>query len=169
MAEPRRAAALGAALAASLAPAHAAQEAPAPDRLEAAGCLIATPHGFVMAVNRLINRLQLPAGKNEPGESARQTAARETREETGLEVSVGEVLLSLDDGRVVFFSCKPVSPAVDYARLAPHDRVEVSRALVVDPDSLTTPDGEKIDTRWRFPHMRWLLRSLFGALAHGGT
>ncbi|MCZ7600195.1 MAG: NUDIX hydrolase [Gammaproteobacteria bacterium] len=152
-----------------MAPAQGAQEGGTPDRVEAAGCLIATPHGFVMAVNRLMNRLQLPAGKREPGESARQTAARETREETGLEVSVGEVLLNLDDGRVVFFSCKPVSPAVDYARLVPRDRVEVSRAIVVNPESLTTFDGEKVDTRWRFPHMRWLLRSLFGALAHGGA
>lgn len=153
-----------AAFAASLATlaAHAAEPSN-PDRVEAAGCLVATPDGFVMGVNRLINRLQLPAGRHRPGETARDTAARETLEETGLAVSVGETALTLDDGRVVFFFCEPVDATVDYAALKPTDRVEVSRAMVVNPLTLSTPGGGTVETAWRFPQMRWLLRSLYSA------
>lgn len=143
----------------------AAAEANNPDNIEAAGCLVVTPDGFVMGINRLINRLQLPAGRHLDGESAAQTAARETREETGLAVEVGEIALSLEDGRVLFFFCTPVNGPVEPHRLAPTDRVEVSRVLVVNPVTMTTPDGAPVTTPWRFPEMHWLLRTLFSSVS----
>jgi 8-oxo-dGTP pyrophosphatase MutT (NUDIX family) len=136
-----------------------------PDGIRAAGCLISTPGGFVMGINRLINRLQIPAGRHLSGETARETAARETREETGLSVSVHDPALTLDHGEVVIFHCTPITVNVDYRNLTPIDRVEISRAMVVNPITLTTPDGERITTRWRFPEMRWLLSSVFGSIA----
>jgi 8-oxo-dGTP pyrophosphatase MutT (NUDIX family) len=161
-----------AALLLALSPAAAAEElaGPAnPDGIEAAGCLISAPGGFVMGVNRLINRLQLPVGRHLDGESAAATAARETREETGIEVSVGQPLLRLNQGRVVLFACVPVDPHTDFRHLDPEDTVEVSRALVVDPATLMTPDGERVTTRWRFPEVRWLLRGLFTGARAGAS
>ncbi len=133
-----------------------------PDEIDAAGCLIATPSGFVMGINRLLNRLQLPAGRHLPGETARQTAARETREETGLDVAVGDRALALRERRVVFYFCTPTAEGpIDYLALTPTDRVEISRVVVVNPVTMTTPDGETVETPWRFPQMHWLLRSIF--------
>jgi 8-oxo-dGTP pyrophosphatase MutT (NUDIX family) len=140
-----------------------------PDNIEAAGCLIATQDGFVMGINRLINRLQLPVGRHVVGESARHTAARETLEETGIEVEVGEVALELDNQRVVFFFCRPVDTGIDFNNLKPRDRIEVSRAMVVNPITLETPDGDLVTTPWRFPEMRWLLRSVFQSAAETGS
>ena len=137
--------------------------------IEAAGCLITTPHGFVMGINRLINRLQLPIGGRLSGETAEQTAERETREETGLEVTVGETALKLKSGSVVFYHCTPLDPEPDYSRLKPTDRMEVSRALVVNPDTLLSSTGEAVETRWRFPQMRWILRALFLGLRQGAS
>jgi 8-oxo-dGTP pyrophosphatase MutT (NUDIX family) len=150
-------------------PLAARHDAANPDHIDAAGCLIVTPDGFVMSINRLINRLQLPAGRHVAGETARETAARETREETGLKVEVGETLLRLKDGSVVFFSCAPADGNVDYEHLEPVDRVEVSRALVVNPVTMTAPGGEAVTTPWRFPEMHWLLKTLFHSVAeHAG-
>jgi 8-oxo-dGTP pyrophosphatase MutT (NUDIX family) len=122
-----------------------------------------------MGVNRLLNRLQLPAGRTISGESARQTAARETFEETGIEVNIGEVALSLDDRRVVFFHCHPSDINTDFSNLNPLDRVEVSRAMVVNPITLETPEKVPVTTPWRFPEMRWLLRSVFRSAAQSGN
>lgn len=134
-----------------------------PDHIDAAGCIIETPHGYVMGINRLINRLQLPIGSHMDGESSRDTAARETLEETGLKVIVEDVAIKLDESRVIFYICVPIASDPDYANLKPIDRVEVSRAMVVNPFTLTTPDGESIETKWRFPAMRWLLKLWFGS------
>ncbi len=160
----RRGAAIGALVACLWTPAIDAGEPANPDHIDAAGCLVATPDGFVMGINRLIDRLQLPVGRHRAGETARETAARETMEETGLAVTVGDAALTLDDGRVVFYFCEPMDATVDFAALQPTDRIEVSRAMVVNPLTLATPDGDTIDTAWRFPRMRWLLRSVYSSM-----
>jgi 8-oxo-dGTP pyrophosphatase MutT (NUDIX family) len=81
--------------------------------------LIATAQG---------ERWQLPKGRIEPGESPRQTAEREIREETGIVCRAAEALGEIEyeftagDGRaihkrVTYFSCSYLGGSVrDYAR-----------------------------------------------------
>lgn len=64
---------------------------------------------------------EFPGGKLTGGESARAAAARECVEETGVRVSVGEliadVVCAYDHGRVrlFFFACQPLSTAEPHA------------------------------------------------------
>jgi 8-oxo-dGTP pyrophosphatase MutT (NUDIX family) len=61
----------------------------------------------------------VPAGRIEPGEAPRAAAARETREETGLDVACRRVLIRLRLGvggttyDIVDFEAVPAGPAVD--------------------------------------------------------
>ena len=43
-----------------------------------------------------LGKWSLPGGRIEPGESAAEAAGREVREETGLDVVVGDLLLTVD-------------------------------------------------------------------------
>ena len=147
------------------APVHAADQPP--PSFDGAGCYISLPGGVVIVVNRLLQRIQLPIGRREGDESPRQTAYRETLEETGIKVNIGEPLLTLKDDSVHLFSCTPVKElsAADYAGLQPHDRVEVSEVLVIDPRIMVNHDGRAITMPWRFPAMRWMVRMLYALRA----
>ena len=134
--------------------------------IEAAGCYIATPHGVVVNVNRLLSRLQLPMGRHLAGETSAQTAARETLEETGISVHVGSVLLSLNEQRVLLYTCTPVTTITDYAALSPRDVVEVSEVLVLNPHTMRNYDGRTISIDWRFPETWLLLRTLYPSSAN---
>lgn len=130
-------------------------------KVRAAGCIILTPAGVVLGINRLLGTLQLPVGRRRTGEAPQQTAARETFEETGLKVSVTNAVVTLDEGAVALFHCTPDAPITDYERLEPVDRVEVSSVVVLDPHTMTTANGQVLAKEWRFPETRWLLRGLF--------
>jgi bis(5'-nucleosidyl)-tetraphosphatase len=93
----------------------------------AGGVVVAEGLVLLIATGRG-ERWQLPKGRIEPGESARQAAEREIREETGVSCRVderlGEVeyLFTARDGRtihkrVTYFLCSYLSGSVrDYAR-----------------------------------------------------
>lgn len=70
-----------------------------------AGAVVRDPDGRVLLVLRANEPSRglwsVPGGRIEPGESARDAAAREVREETGLDVEVGELLLTAGLGPYV--------------------------------------------------------------------
>ncbi len=132
-----------------------------PPIIRAAGCLIPTPNGIVMGVNRVLGKIQLPMGRHVAGEDPRQTAARETLEETGIDVDVGAQLLTLDSNQVYLFLCLPKTPITDYSVLQSNDEWEVSRVVVIDPHTMRNFDGTIITNAWRFPETRVLLKALF--------
>ncbi len=129
--------------------------------IRAAGCLIPTPQGIVMGINRVLGKLQLPMGRHTSGEDPRQTAARETWEETGIEVNVDTLLFTLDENRVHLYLCAPKSPIVDYSLLQSRDKWEVSKVVVLDPHTMRNFDGAIVTNPWRFPETRVLLKMLF--------
>ena len=98
-------------------------------RVNCAGAVVRDAAGRVLLVRRANEPSRglwsVPGGRIEPGESAREAAVREVREETGLEVELGELLLTSDFGPYV---------VADYAG------VVVGGTLVAGDDAL--------DARW---------------------
>ena len=115
----------------------------------AAGCFITTPEGVILARNRL-DELQLFIGENEKGESAQCTASRETKEELGLDVTVGKLLHSFKtkNGSVYLFHCT-IDPNTDLAKVEPLDKFEVKEIIVLDPKTMKNQHGE-VEKKWRF-------------------
>ncbi len=103
----------------------------------------------------------MPFGSRKSGETARQTAARETLEETGLDVTVGALLRTFENGTALLFRCTPKTPIEDYSRLRPLDTLEVSEVIVMDPTTMLNHGGRKIGNAWRIPEDRDLLIQLF--------
>jgi 8-oxo-dGTP diphosphatase len=72
------------------------QQKPAP--VECAGAVVGDNAGRLLLVRRgrapAAGLWSLPGGRIEPGETAAEAAAREVREETGLEVRIGPVLIT---------------------------------------------------------------------------
>src|SRR3954451_8848815 len=77
---------------------------PAP--VECAGAVVRDERGRLLLVRRgrppAAGLWSLPGGRIEPGETAAAAAAREVREETGLEVEIGAVLITAIVGDGVF-------------------------------------------------------------------
>jgi len=127
----------------------------------AAGCYVPLDGGVALTINRLLKTVQLPIGAVEVGESMQEAAARETLEEIGIKVEVGNRLLTLREGRIAIFVCSPLEPVTDYASLKAVDTNEVGEILVLNPHTLKNFDGRKITNRWRHPPLRFLLRALY--------
>ncbi len=100
-------------------------------------------------------------GSHEPGETARETAARETLEEIGLDVVVGPVVQTFEGGTVFLFFCTPKTPIEDYTTLRSSNILEIGEVIVLDPVTMLNHDGRKIENPWRFPENRSVLIELF--------
>ena len=128
--------------------------------IKAAGCVVLTPRGIVLGIGASFGDIRIPFGSHKTGETARETAARETREETGIEVDVRSLLQTFENGSVFLFKCIPVRPIDDYSHLTPVDTSEIAEIVVLDPDTMLNHDGRKITNAWRFPDDRRLLTKI---------
>ena len=137
---------------------------PAQDEVEtkvkAAGCFIPTPKGIVLGIDTVFRDIRIPFGSHEPGETARETAPRETLEETGLDVAVGSLLRTFESDTAFLFHCTPKTAIEDYSRLQPVDTGEMAEVIVIDPITMLDHDGRKIRNAWRFTKDRSLLIEL---------
>ncbi len=138
----------------------ACSDNPDPTDFRAAGCYLPLADGIVVGVNRINKKVQLPLGRRKNNETARETAARETQEETGIAVDVGKKLLSVSEASVHIFLCRPQRPVRDYAALQAKDRREVKEVLVLDPGSWTNHDGRKINLDWRYDETKLMIKWL---------
>ena len=105
-------------------------------------------------------QLQLPMGHRKSDETAAQTATRETKEETGIDVEVGQLITALEENTVLLFQCN-TSDALEYGQLKASDGWEVKAVLVMNPHTRKNFDGKQIENPWRFKETEALLRSIF--------
>lgn len=103
-----------------------------------AGCLALTPKGLLV-VETHKGGVSVPGGKSLPDEAPRCTAQRETWEETGLVLAVGELAAVFDTG-FHLFHCQHTT---DSGVINPPPRFEIKAAYYL-------PAAEFDTTQWRF-------------------
>lgn len=135
-----------------------------PRKRVAAGVVVVDAHGRVLLVEPAYKPgWEVPGGLVESGESPRAGAARECREELGLDVQVGRLL---------------VTDYVPVGRRPDDGLMLLYAGGDVDPDRIVLPADELVS--WRFcddadidertpPFMARRLRAAFAALADGST
>lgn len=112
-----------------------------------AGCLILHNDQFLVARHRQLDKWNLPGGTKAWGESAQCTAQRETREELGVEVNVGPLLIQEDNG-FYLFRCDLLDGQYQANYPVPASGAsEVSAIAWLSPEQITAQE-------WRYPQ-RW--------------
>lgn len=121
----------------------------APRPTVAVGAVVLDPEGRLLAVRRgrapAEGRWTLPGGRQEPGESLEQAAAREVHEETGLTVEVGALVGHTevrDDERhyvILDFLATPRDPAA--TPRAGDDATDARWMSRADLESVDTTEG----------------------------
>ncbi|MDV6251140.1 NUDIX domain-containing protein [Vibrio sp. EA2] len=118
------------------------------DKTEGAICVVRADDQMVLVHEILTNKISLPGGTIVAGESPRAAAQRETWEETGLVVTVGEELGRTETA--VFYDCVSDSELIAFSMFnsmggnelpvwfAPHYGVEIASAMLLAPEKLTS-------------------------------
>ncbi len=114
------------------------------DRRANAGCLIIQDSKVLLLTHRWGGKLGLPGGTLEAGELAQCTAWRETREEAGLTVTVGERLAVMTNGFHVY-RCYPQAP-MDTSQAVPVPRSGKTEVSAIGWYELSSLSKEG----WRF-------------------
>lgn len=125
------------------------------DTAPSAGCF-ATSGGGLLVVQGLDDRVSLPGGSSQPGESAQCTAFRETWEETGLALQPGELLTVFDTG----FHLYRCEPDAGTGEINPPTRFEVKGALFLSADRFG-------DYPWRYKGQSVQLKDMLAREARG--
>lgn len=135
-----------------------------PDHVAGALCVVRADNQIVLVDELITGRLSLPGGTVVSGEPPAIAAQRETWEEAGLSVTVGDVLGYTDSA--VVFDCVSDSEVVSYRAqnelggfelpvwFAPHYGVEVSRAMLLPPNELEA-------NQYRYPEQWSEINELF--------
>ena len=135
-----------------------------PDHIAGALCVVRADNQIVLVDELITGQLSLPGGTVVSGEDPAIAAQRETWEEAGLSVTVGDVLGYTDSA--VIYDCISDSEVISYqARnelggfelpiwFAPHYGVEVSRAMLLPPTALPT-------NQYRYPEQWSEINELF--------
>ncbi|MFA0523559.1 phosphatase PAP2 family protein [Vibrio sp. 10N.222.52.C3] len=135
-----------------------------PDHIAGALCVVRADNQIVLVDELITGQLSLPGGTVVSGEPPAVAVQRETWEEAGLSVTVGDVLGYTDSA--VVFDCISDSEVISYkARnelggfelpiwFAPHYGVEVSRAMLLPPTELQ-------DHQYRYPEQWSEINELF--------
>jgi len=128
-----------------------------------AGCFIQAVGGVLLTISQH-GTIQLPFGRaKDDDKTARDTAARETLEETGLTVEVHELVAVLasepqlvegEKSHSLLYLCTPVTGQIEYENLAIDGGAGV---LVVNPETMRTPAGAEVMAPWRFQNDRAML------------
>ncbi len=116
------------------------------DRRANAGCLILHGDKVLLITHRWGGKLGLPGGTLEPGELAQCTAHRETLEETGVPVVVGERLQVMKNG-FHLYRCMPAEPLPEEGLLS---LPAAARLEVSDIGWYSLADLRRAD--WRFAY-----------------
>ena len=132
-----------------------------PDQIKAAGCLIQYDEKVVAAVHRVSNTLVLPIGTHKTGEFAKQTAQRETYEETGLSVIVGQHIHTFNKD-VLLFNCSiPNAKKVFSRQIIPRDNLEIAEVVLINPKTMLQNNGRISNLKWRYDTTAKFLNSIF--------
>ncbi|MFV8462219.1 NUDIX domain-containing protein [Vibrio campbellii] len=135
-----------------------------PDHIAGALCVVRADNQIVLVDELITGQLSLPGGTVVSGEDPAIAAQRETWEEAGLSVTVGDVLGYTDSA--VIYDCISDSEVISYqARnelggfelpiwFAPHYGVEVSRAMLLPPTALPA-------NQYRYPEQWSEINELF--------
>ncbi len=121
-----------------------------------AGCLIRVAGKMVVLTHRQSGKLDIPGGTADEGESAQCTAHRETFEETGFNVEVGQHL-GTNERNFHFFACTLAGNFTGELQRFPvpdWSKSEVSAIMLRDP-FVTTGKA------WRFEDQLIPLRGMF--------
>ncbi|KXF81735.1 bifunctional NUDIX hydrolase/phosphatase PAP2 family protein [Enterovibrio coralii] len=126
--------------------------------IEAADCLIVDhDNNILMIEEALSGKLSIPGGSIIGKETPQEAAKRETLEETGLNVDVGEKIAQTYNSAV--YACKVLGlpeyyddangQRQIYAWHAPHFGKEVTRVMLM-------PDDGAMRAKYRFPEHKWM-------------
>lgn len=142
------------------------------ETIRGALCLLRADHKIVLIKEVLTQKLSLPGGTIEAGESPEQAAQRETWEETGLAVRVGALLGNTPTASV--YECIGDSKLIKYRYInklggevlpiwfAPDYGIETSEAMLIHPSRISA-------SQYRFPTQWELIESFFSQATNQST